>query len=66
ENVWKMLQQRIEARAVFPGTIESMTEAIKKEWDKLIPKDWDKNIDSMPVSYRLQQVKDRGGMQTEF
>ncbi|RPA99838.1 hypothetical protein L873DRAFT_1682521, partial [Choiromyces venosus 120613-1] len=55
---------RIKARAVFPGTIESMTKAIKEEWDKLIPKDWNKYIDSM--SYRLQQVKDRKGMQTEF
>ncbi|RPB01292.1 hypothetical protein L873DRAFT_1677229, partial [Choiromyces venosus 120613-1] len=49
-----------------PGTIESMAnlKAIKEEWDKLIPKDWNKYIDS--ISYRLQQVKDGEGMQTEF
>ncbi|RPA92679.1 hypothetical protein L873DRAFT_1708954, partial [Choiromyces venosus 120613-1] len=60
----KILKQRIKAQAVFPGAIESMTKAIKEEWDKLIPMDWNKYIDSM--SYRLQQVKDRKGMQTEF
>ncbi|RPA93507.1 hypothetical protein L873DRAFT_1704815, partial [Choiromyces venosus 120613-1] len=64
ENIWKILKQRIKARAVFPRTIESMTKAIKEEWDKLIPKDWNKYIDSM--SYKLYQVKDRKGMQTEF
>ncbi|RPA99821.1 hypothetical protein L873DRAFT_1626486, partial [Choiromyces venosus 120613-1] len=64
ENVWKILKHRIKVLAVFPGTIESMTKAIKEEWDKLIPKDWNKYTDSM--SYRLQQVKDWKGMQTEF
>ncbi|RPA96878.1 transposable element Tcb1 transposase, partial [Choiromyces venosus 120613-1] len=64
ENVWKILKQRIKACGVFPGTIESMTKAIEEEWDKLIPKDWNNYIDSM--FYRLQQVKDWKGMQTEF
>ncbi|RPB01278.1 hypothetical protein L873DRAFT_1677476, partial [Choiromyces venosus 120613-1] len=64
ENFWGMLKQRIKAQVVFPGTIESMAKAIKEGWDKLIPKDWNKYIDSM--SCRLQQVKDRKGMKTEF
>ncbi|RPA99826.1 hypothetical protein L873DRAFT_1647814, partial [Choiromyces venosus 120613-1] len=55
ENVWKVLKQRTKPRVVFPGTMESMTMAIKEEWDKLMPKDWNKYIDSM--SYRLQQVR---------
>ncbi|RPA88463.1 hypothetical protein L873DRAFT_1726004 [Choiromyces venosus 120613-1] len=64
ENVWKILKRRIRARAVFPGKIESITKVIKEEWDKLTPKDWNKYIDSTPS--RLQQVKDRKGVQTEF
>ncbi|RPB02673.1 hypothetical protein L873DRAFT_1673208, partial [Choiromyces venosus 120613-1] len=47
-----------------PGTIESMTKAVKTEWDKLIPKNLNKYINSM--SYRLQQVKDRKGCKLNF
>lgn len=39
ESLWIIMKQRIRARPVFPGTRDSMIEAIKEEWDRLQPDD---------------------------
>lgn len=64
ENVWRTMKQRIKARRAFPNNVARMKEAIQEEWDKLEPKDWNGLIDSMPE--RIQQLKERKGMQTQY
>jgi hypothetical protein len=64
ENVWSVIKQRIKACSMFPSTIEEMKVAVQEEWDRLQPADFNKYIDSMPE--RLQQLKERRGMQTQY
>jgi transposase len=64
ENVWQTMKSRIKARATFPDTIDKLQQAVQEEWDRLEPNDWNGFINSMPV--RINQVKQRRGMQTEF
>jgi transposase len=44
ENVWRLMKQRIKARASCPSTLEGMKVAVQEEWDKLEPADWNKYI----------------------
>ncbi|RPA73195.1 hypothetical protein BJ508DRAFT_334319 [Ascobolus immersus RN42] len=64
ENVWRIMKQRIKARMRFPGTLEEMKKAVQEEWDRLIPEDWNKHIDSMPQ--RLKSVKERNANTLPF
>ena len=64
EDVWRIMKQRIKARQDFPDTVSKMRIAVQEEWDRLEPRDWNRSIDSMPD--RIQQVKQRKGMQTQY
>jgi hypothetical protein len=64
ENVWRTMKQRIKARRDFPNTVSKMGIAVQEEWDRLEPQDWNGFIESMPD--RIQEVKQRNGMQTQY
>jgi hypothetical protein len=58
------MKQRINAGPRFPCTHEEMKVAVQEEWDKPEPAEWNKYMGSIPQ--RIQQLKQRKGMQTEF
>jgi transposase len=64
ENVWRIMKQRIKARAHFPGTYAEMCKAVQEEWDRLKPSDWNPLIDSMVE--RVKECEKRKGMQTRW
>jgi transposase len=64
ENVWSILNQRIKQRSMFLSTLSGMNQAVQEEWDKLQPSDFNKYIDS--VSERIDQLRQRKGMQTQY
>lgn len=60
------MKQRIKAKSQFPSTVKQIENAIQEEWYKLQSKAWNGFIDHYNMPTRLQEVKKRQRLITQY